>query len=155
MKQFDILFCENLNLITMRNIQNSLEKITDFLDCNSIELITCNVKPSGLTDVIIESSDSCISRIISAFKNEVTSNNSITIRSGVCRLTILSSLPSITIAKITSQYFESQEICIERITTSVNETQIFFPALEVCGCLKTFITNFETYLNLNLKKEPC
>ena len=156
MKPYKISACENLNLVTIRNIQSSLGQITSFLDDNNMELVTCNVKPSGFTDAIIVAPDKHISKIASAFKNETAPYNAITIRSGICRLSIVSSLnSSITIARISAKYFESQQICIERITTSKKETQIFFPALEVCGCLKEFINGFESSLDSNLKKELC
>ncbi len=156
MKSYKISACENLNLITIRNIESSLGQITDFLDNNDMELVTCNVKPSGLVDAIIVAPDKYISTIASVFKKETTPYNAITIRSGICRLSISSpSNSSISIARISTKYFENQQICIERISTSKKETQIFFPALEVCGCLKKFINGFEANLDLNFKKELC
>jgi len=146
LKKYEIKARENLNLITIRNISEFLSRITNFLETNDMSIVTCNTKPSKLTDIIITAPDDSISKISCVFKSLSSPRSIITIRSGVCCLSITSIGPSIKIVGLITRYFDRQNICIERIITTENEVLIFFPASEVCGCLNKFINDFENYL---------
>lgn len=146
MKKYKIVARENLNLITIRNVNEFLSRITNFLETNDMSIITCSVKPSKLTDIIISAPDSSISKIACVFKSLSASRATITIRSGVCALSVVPLDSSAKILGIITRYFDKQNICIERITTTENEILIFFPASELCGCLDKFIYDFENYL---------
>ena len=147
MKRYEISLSENLNLITIKNISDSLENTVSFLEDNNMCLVTCNIKPSGFTDIIFSAQDRYISKIASTFKSDLPPHNCITVRSGVSRLSITKrSDSSMNICKTIVRYFEKESVCIERIIASKAEIQVFFPASEVCGSVKKFIQEFENYL---------
>lgn len=144
MKKYRITLSENLNLITIKNISRSLESTISFLEENNMCLVTCNIKPSGFTDIIFCAQDKYISKIASNFKKDSPSHNAITVRSGVSRLSITENSDSpMNICGGIVRYFSKENICIERIIASKAEIQIFFPASEVCGSIKSFINKFE------------
>ena len=155
MKRYSVTLSENLNLVTVKNISCSLRKTIEFLEENEMCLVTCNIKPSGFTDIIFSAKDKYISKIATYFKSDSTPHNTITVRSGVSRLSILgSSKLSIDICKFIVNYFNEQGISIERLISSKNEIQLFFPASEFCGSVRRCVEEFESYLQTykNMKK---
>ena len=148
MKKFVLTYSENLNLVTIKNIDTYLGRIVSFLEDNEISIISCNVKPSKLFDILLVAPDKCISKIASVLKSESSLNNVITIRSGICIISITPTNNSpINIVSSICRYFDKKEKCIERIIVSQKELRIFFPASEVCGCLNNFIYELENYIN--------
>ncbi len=148
MKKYSIYYRENLNLVTVKNINTYLGRIISFLEDNDISIISCNIKPSKLFDILIVAPDKCLSKIASVLKSETVSNNVITIRSGVCIISIVPTDNSpMNIVSTICRYFDKKDKCIERIIVSQKEIRIFFPASEVCGCLNNFLCDFENYIN--------
>ena len=149
MKKYNITYRENLNLVTIKNVNTYLGRIISFLEDNDISIISCNIKPSKLFDILIAAPDKCLSKIASVLKSESTPNNVITIRSGVCIISIVPVEDSpLNIVSIICRYFDKKEKSIERIIVSQREIRIFFPASEVCGCLDSFLREFENQINI-------
>lgn len=148
MKKYAVTYRENLNLVTVKNINTYLGRIISFLEDNDISIISCNIKPSKLFDILIVAPDKRLSKIASVLKNETASKTVITVRSGVCIISIVPKDDSaMNIVSTICRYFDKKEKCIERIIVSQKEIRIFFPASEVCGCLDNFISDFENYIN--------
>ncbi len=148
MKKYSICYRENLNLVTVKNIDTYLGRIISFLEDNDISIISCNIKPSKLFDILIVAPDKSLSKIASVLKSKTTQNNVITIRSGVCIVSIVPENNSpINIVSIICRYFDKKDKSIERIIVSQKEIRIFFPASEVCGSLDAFLRDFENYIN--------
>ena len=146
MKKYAVTYRENLNLVTVKNINTYLGRIISFLEDNDISIISCNIKPSKLFDILMIAPNKCLSKIASVLKSD-SSNNVITIRSGICIISIVSTNNSpVNIVSNICRYFEKESVCIERIIASKAEIQVFFPASEVCGSVKKFIQEFENYL---------
>ena len=147
MKNVQISLSDNLNLITIKNLCESPNSIVSFLEENGMNLVTCNIRPSGLIDIIFIAEDTQILKISSHFTSFSPVHNTVTIRSGVsCVLISFQEVETYHCEPVTS-FFEQENVCIERIIVSKNRVEVFFPASEVCGSVRNFVEKLEEHLN--------